>query len=73
MRGLQACTSDPAWVLLPVAATDVDLRLVGGGRLIECLRRDGQHALCFVKTNTPQTFFLPAKLGFADGAWQVLR
>ena len=73
LQALGTCAGDPAWILQPCAAGDVDLRLVGGDRLVECMRPDGLHALTYIHRETHETFFLPAMLGIADGAWQVLR
>lgn len=73
LKGLSACMNDPSWTLRPCGHADVDLRLVGNRRLIECLRTDGSPALSYVKAGSGQTFFLPTMLGFVDGSWQILR
>lgn len=64
---------EDGWRLLPCQEKDVDLRLVGRRRLVECLRPDGRHALMFVKQNSTETFFIPVKMGDSGGRWQVLR
>jgi hypothetical protein len=58
--------------LRPLTPDEVDLRLIAGGRLIECLRKDRHHALEF-GTGSGPSFFLPAKIGVAEGKWQMLR
>jgi len=73
LKGLGRCMADPAWKLLPVDPGEVDLRLVGQRRLVECLRPGGGHALTYAKAGSAATFFLPVMLGILDGRWQVLR
>lgn len=72
-QGLAQCMGNPAWTLLPVEPGQVDLRLVAGRRMAECLRPGGAHALTYVKANSRATFFLPVMLGMLEGRWQVLR
>ena len=71
--GLGRCMNDPTWTLLPIDPGQVDLRLVGGRRMAECLRPGGGHALMYAKQGSQSTFFLPIMLGLLDGRWQVLR
>lgn len=73
VRTLANCLSDPQWSMLPIGAADIDLRLVGNKRLVECLRPDGRHAVTFVRAGSSQTFFVPIMWGRLDGAWQILR
>jgi hypothetical protein len=70
---LSAWSSQAAKLKLrPWSPNEFDLRLVAGGRLIECLRTDRHHALEFAGNGGP-SFFLPTKIGIADGKWQILR
>lgn len=73
VKGLGQCMGDPAWALLPVDPGQVDLRLVGNRRMVECLRPGGGHALMYTKAGSAATFFLPVMLGLLEGRWQVLR
>ncbi|HYD76638.1 hypothetical protein [Ramlibacter sp.] len=69
---LQACMQSPEWTLLPVDRPQVDLRLVAGRRLVECLRPNGTPALTYVSQDEEE-FSLPVMLGVLDGRWAVLR
>jgi hypothetical protein len=70
---LSALSSQAAKLKLrPWSPNEVDLRLVAGGRLIECLRTDRHHALEFGGDSGP-SFFLPTKIGIAEAKWQMLR
>jgi hypothetical protein len=73
VKGLSRCMQDPDWLLLPCERPDVDLRLVADGRMVECLRPTGHHALIYEKSGTEESFFLPTMLGHVDGSWQILR
>jgi hypothetical protein len=59
--------------LFPLNPSDIDLRLVAGGRMIECLRKDRTHALEFRSATDGPVIFLPAMIGIAGGVWRMLR
>jgi hypothetical protein len=70
---LEALTSQAAELRLrPLKPAELDLRLVAGGRMIECLRADRTHALEF-SGEEGQAFFLPAMIGISDGVWRLMR
>lgn len=73
VRALANCLSDPQWSMLPISSADIDLRLVGNKRMVECMRPDGRHAITYVRAGTSQTFFVPIMWGRLDGSWQILR
>ena len=66
-------SSKPPFVLSPFASEGINLRLVAGGRMIECRQRDGRHVFEYRKPGTDQSFFVPTMVGNLDGRWQVLR
>jgi hypothetical protein len=72
-RAIEQHASSEEWSLLPLDARDIDLRLVAGGRMIECLRTNRHHALEYAHKETPATFFLPAMIGVLGDSWQILR
>jgi hypothetical protein len=72
-RAIEQHASNEEWSLLPVHPRDIDLRLVAGDRMIECLRTDRHHALEYVRKESPETFFLPAMIGVLGDSWQILR
>lgn len=65
--------SQPPWVLDPLDPDTVDLRLVGSGRMIQCLRRDRSQVVQFRKPESRATFFLPLMIGRLGNAWVLLR
>lgn len=70
---LEALKSESAkGKLSPVPSGDIDLRLVAGGRMIECLRTDRHHALEFSNGEGP-AFFLPVMIGILGLDWRILR
>jgi len=73
MQALEQRVASEDWSLLPLDPREIDMRLVGGGRMIECLRTNRHHALEYVRKESPETFFLPAMIGVLGDSWQVLR
>ena len=71
---LQALSSQAAALhLRPLDPQAIDLRLVAGGRMIECLRTDRHHALEFAGEGEGPTFFLPTMIGVTTLGWRMLR
>lgn len=69
---LSALTSQAGKLKLRPLSPSLDLRLIAGGRMLECLRTDRHHALEFGGETGP-SFFLPAKIGVLEGKWRLLR
>jgi hypothetical protein len=63
----------PPYELAPLVPEEIDLRLVAGGRLIECLKRDYGYVLESNHPETKDTFFLPIMVGQREGRWNILR
>lgn len=72
-RAIEQHASNEEWSLLPLDPREIDLRLIAGGRMIECLRANRQHALEYTHKQSPATFFLPAMIGVLGDSWQILR
>jgi hypothetical protein len=72
-RAIEQHASNEEWSLSPLDPREIDLRLVAGGRMIECLRTNRHHALEFTRKESPETFFLPAMIGVLGDSWQILR
>jgi hypothetical protein len=71
LRALNSQT--PQLRLRPLDPQAIDLRLVAGGRMIECLRTDRHHALEFAGEGDGPTFFLPTMIGVTAAGWAMLR
>jgi|SRR5271157_3237748 len=70
----RALTSETAGLRLrPLVPHGIDLRLVGGGRMVRCLRTDRHHALEYAGEPGGPTFFLPAMIGATASGWRLLR
>ena len=69
---IREVVEDTNWKLLPLELSDMDFRLVGNGRLIDCLRRNWQPALHFCMKDSPDSYSLPVKIGRLDGRWKIL-
>ena len=65
--------SEPPYGLRALNLQEIDLRLVAGGRLIECLRKDRGYVLEYKQPQKPDTFFLPLMVGQFDNRWRILR
>jgi hypothetical protein len=65
--------SSPPNVLEPLNPNDLDLRLVAGGRMIECLRSDRRYVLEYQAPGQDDEFFLPTMIGETAGRWRILR
>jgi hypothetical protein len=61
------------WKLLPLEPSGIDLRLVAGGRMLDCQRLDRRHVFLFRNSDTGNTFFLPFMIGLLNGTWKALR
>lgn len=72
-QAIEQHASSEEWSLLPLDPREIDLRLVAGGRMIECLRTNRHNALEYVRKDSPETFFLPAMIGVLGNSWQILR
>jgi len=72
-QAIERHAANEEWSLLPLEAREIDLRLVAGGRMIECLRTNRHHALEYARKESPETFFLPAMIGVLGDSWQILR
>ena len=57
----------------PVAAEELQLRPLAGGRLLECLGPEGQAALTTVPDKTGSTLALPLRVSVVEGRFYVLR
>lgn len=57
----------------PLAPADLQLRPLAGGRLLECLGREGAAALTTVPDKTGSTLALPLKVSVVEGRFYVLR
>jgi hypothetical protein len=70
----QALASETAGLKLrPLDPSEIDLRLVAGGRMIQCLRTDRHDALEYAGAPGGPTFFLPAMIGATASGWRLLR
>ncbi len=70
---LQELSSEPDWDMEPLKEDQWDLRVCGGGRLVECLTKDRKPILCATPDNTGGRFTFPAFLGKIGGEWKILR
>lgn len=57
----------------PLAQADLHLRPLAGGRLLECLGRDGAASLSTVPDKTGSVLALPLKVSLVEGRFYVLR
>ena len=57
----------------PVAAEDMQLRPLAGGRLLECLGPEGRAALTTMPDKAGATLALPLKVSVVEGRFYVLR
>jgi hypothetical protein len=72
LRALQDHSEAP-YKLQPLEISDEGMRLVAGGRMIECLRKDRRHLLEYVHPGQDGAFFLPTMIGKVDSVWKILR
>lgn len=66
-------SSQPEWGFEPIEAKELDLRLVGGERMVECVRRDWKPVLAQKPDKEGNQSFYDMMLGRVDGNWQILR
>ena len=59
--------------LQPLDWSEVDLRLVAGGRMIDCLRKNRRNVLEYVEPKDQDVFFLPTMVGKIGAQWKILR
>jgi hypothetical protein len=59
--------------LLPLELSEVDMRPVAGGRLIDCLRKNRRHVFEYVDPEEEDSFFLPTMIGKVGSQWRILR
>ncbi len=69
LSGLNAQEKDH---LVPFDPSAIDLRLVAGNRMIECLRRDRKFLFEYDQPDPAQTFFLPLMIGQVQNKWTIL-
>ena len=72
LRELRSHAAEP-YQLAPLEPAELDLRLVAGGQLVECLCQNRRHALEYRQAAGNDTFFLPAMVGQVGSHWQILR
>jgi hypothetical protein len=70
---IQKHSQDRDWKLLTLERKEIDMRLVAGTRMVECMRNNWQHALQYSKRNSEDSFFLPTMIGLLGDSWRILR
>lgn len=70
---LKEASTHPTWALEPVDPERFDLRLVAGGRLVECLTKDWKPILRQrERSDGTSDWEWPMKLGNLNGQWKML-
>jgi hypothetical protein len=70
---VEASRGAPDWKFPEQPRETWDLRLVAGGRLVECLAQDWEPIVRSTPDEESSSFLLPMRVGRIDGRWVVLR